>query len=305
LGSKKGKGGLIMKKLTLMAMVATMMLAFTTGAVMAQEKAKEEKAKPAPAQAQPSDDAVWQQFLQWLPSAPPGNSPLPLINQYRSRLVSAGTSAAEADRQWAIIWRMIHERPEASRIIFNNVYANSTPSFVTQPNALLVSTVEGRKPGRALDVGMGQGRNSVFLALKGWEVTGFDISDEGIAVARKNAERAGVKLNAVRETDEEFDYGSDQWDLIVFMYEPFPVTSTAYVERLRKSMKSGGLIVIESYGAEASTPNRPTTAIDPGQLLAAFKDFRLLRFEDTVARADWSPPQKMTRVVRMVAEKRP
>jgi 2-polyprenyl-3-methyl-5-hydroxy-6-metoxy-1,4-benzoquinol methylase len=293
-----------MKKLALMAMVAIFMLAFTTGAVSAQEKAKEEKAKLAPAQAQPSDDAVWQQFLQWLPSAPPGNSPLPLINQYRSRLVSAGTSAAEADRQWAIIWRMIHERPEASRIIFNNVYANSTPSFVTQPNALLVSTVEGRKPGRALDVGMGQGRNSVFLALKGWEVTGFDISDEGIAVARKNAERAGVKLNAVRETDEEFDYGSDQWDLIVFMYEPFPVTSTAYVERLRKSMKSGGLIVIESYGAEASTPNRPTTAIDPGQLLAAFKDFRLLHFEDTVARADWSPPQKMTRVVRMVAEKR-
>jgi 2-polyprenyl-3-methyl-5-hydroxy-6-metoxy-1,4-benzoquinol methylase len=39
--------------------------------------------------------------------------------------------------------------------------------------------VEARKPGRALDIGMGQGRNSVFLALKGWDVTGFDISDEG------------------------------------------------------------------------------------------------------------------------------
>ena len=56
---------------------------------------------------------------------------------------------------------------------------------------------------------MGQGRNSVFLALKGWDVTGFDVSDEGIMVARKSAERAGVKINTVRETDEAFEYGAD------------------------------------------------------------------------------------------------
>jgi hypothetical protein len=76
-------------------------------------------------------------------------------------------------------------------------------------------------------------------------------------------------------------------------------------QTLGKSMKSGALIVIESYGAEASTPNRPTTAIDPAELLAAFKDSRLFHFEDTVARANWSPPQTKTRIVRMVAEKRP
>jgi len=255
------------------------------------------------AQAQPSNETIWQQFLQWLSSTPPLDNPGPLFNQYRSRLIAAGASAAEADRQMDIIRRTMRERPDGWRIMFNNIYSSSTPGFVTQPNALLISTVEGRKPGRALDIGMGQGRNSVFLALKGWDVTGFDISDEGLAVAHKNAERAGVKLNAIRETDEAFDYGSDQWDMIVFMYEPFPVTSAAYVERLRKSMKSGGLIVIESFGEEATAPNRPPTAIDPGQLLAAFKDFRLLHFEDTMAVPDWG--QRKRRVVRMVAEKRP
>ena len=255
------------------------------------------------AQAQPSNETIWQQFLQWLSSTPPLDNPGPLFNQYRSRLIAAGASAAEADRQMDIIRRTMRERPDGWRIMFNNIYSSSTPGFVTQPNALLISTVEGRMPGRALDIGMGQGRNSVFLALKGWDVTGFDISDEGLAVAHKNAERAGVKLNAIRETDEAFDYGSDQWDMIVFMYEPFPVTSAAYVERLRKSMKSGGLIVIESFGEEATAPNRPPTAIDPGQLLAAFKDFRLLHFEDTMAVPDWG--QRKRRVVRMVAEKRP
>jgi 2-polyprenyl-3-methyl-5-hydroxy-6-metoxy-1,4-benzoquinol methylase len=264
-------------------------------------------AQQAPAgqvQPQPSNEAIWQQFLEWLPSAPPVDSPRILLGQYRSRLIANGASTTEADRQMGIIRRTMGERSDGQRLIFNNVYANSTPGFVTQPNALLVATVEGRKPGRALDVGMGQGRNAVFLALKGWDVTGFDISDEGLAVARKNAERAGVKLNAIRETDEAFNYGSDQWDMIVFMYEPFPVTSAAYVERLRTSMKPGGIIVIESFGEEAQTPNRPAAAIDPGQLLAAFiKNFRVVHFEDTVTMADWDV-QKKTRLVRMVAEKR-
>lgn len=256
----------------------------------------------AQAQSQPSDEAIWQQFLEWLPSR--ATTEGGRYAAYRSHLTSSGASTTEADRQIAIIRRLMNERPDGWRIVFNIVYSSSNQGFSTQPNAFLITTVEGRKPGRALDVGMGQGRNSVFLALKGWDVTGFDISDEGIAVSRKNAERAGVKLNAIRETDEAFNYGSDQWDLIVFMYEPFPVTSAAYVERLRKSMKSGGLLVIESFGADATAPNRQSTSIDPGQLLAAFKDFRLLHFEDTMAVPDWGGRTK-TRVVRMVAEKRP
>ena len=253
-------------------------------------------------QSQLSDEAIWQQYLEWLPSR--ATTEGGRITAYRSHLTSSGASTTEANRQIAIIRRLMAERPDGWRIVFNIVYSSSTPDFSTQPNALLITTVEGRKPGRALDVGMGQGRNSVFLALKGWDVTGFDISDEGIAVSRKNAERAGVKLNAIRETDEAFNYGSDQWDMIVFMYEPFPVTSAEYVERLRKSMKSGGLIVIESFGADAKAPNRQSTSIDPGQLLAAFKDFRLLHFEDTTAVPDWGGRTK-TRVIRMVAEKRP
>src|SRR5262249_31497036 len=116
------------------------------------------------AQAQPSNETIWQQFLQWLSSTPPLDNPGPLFNQYRSRLIAAGASTAEADRQMDIIRRTMRERPDGWRIMFNNIYSSSTPGFVTQPNALLISTVEGRKPGRALDIGMGQGRNSVFLA---------------------------------------------------------------------------------------------------------------------------------------------
>jgi SAM-dependent methyltransferase len=256
------------------------------------------------ANAQTSNDAVWQQFTDWLASAPQFDGPREMYNRYRAGLITKGTSPAEANRQMDIIERLMRERPDAYRAMFNNISRTDNPVFSTQPNALLVATVEQRKPGRALDIGIGQGRNSVFLALKGWDVTGFDASDEGIASARRNAARAGVKINALRETEAEFDYGADQWDLIVFTYEPFPITSAAYVQRLGTSLKPGGLIVVESLAQEETTPNRPPVAIDPPRLLAAFntQQFRILRFEDMVTKSDWNAGQK--RLVRMVAEKR-
>ena len=237
-------------------------------------------------------------------SAPQFDGPREMYNKYRAGLIAKGASTTEADRQMDIVERLMRERPDAYGAMFNNIYRTDNPVFSTQPNALLVATIEQRKPGRALDIGIGQGRNSVFLALKGWDVTGFDASDEGIATAQRNATRAGVKINAVRETEAAFDYGADQWDLIVFTYEPFPITSAAYVERLGTALKPGGIIVIESLAQEEATPNRTPVSIDPGRLLAVFntQQFRILRFEDMMAKSDWNAGNR--RLVRMVAEKR-
>jgi len=113
-----------------------------------------------------------------------------------------------------------------------------------------------------------------------------------------------VKIEAVRETEAAFDYGAGQWDLIVFTYEPFPITSAASVERLGTALKPGGIIVVESLAQEDATPNRTPVSIDPARLLAVFntQQFRILRFEDTMAKSDWNAGQR--RLVRMVAEKR-
>jgi 2-polyprenyl-3-methyl-5-hydroxy-6-metoxy-1,4-benzoquinol methylase len=210
----------------------------------------------AVAQAQPSHEVMWKEFLEWLSKAPRVDGPA-LFNTYRDLLIKAGISTQEADQRLDVIRRMHRERPDGWRVMFNNIYTSKEPGFATEPNALLISTVEGRKPGRALDIGMGQGRNSVFLALKGWDVTGFDLSDEGIATARRNADRAAVKINAILGTEDAFDYGTERWDLIVFVYEPFPITTAAYVQRLHRSLRAGGLIVIESFGEEETVKNRP------------------------------------------------
>jgi 2-polyprenyl-3-methyl-5-hydroxy-6-metoxy-1,4-benzoquinol methylase len=247
---------------------------------------------------------VWSPICQvWAGTSMTFDGPWEMYNKYREGVVARGACTSEADRQMDIIERMMRERPDAYRAMFNNIYRTDNTIFSTQPNAPLVEFVGQRKPGRALDIGIGQGRNSVFLTLKGWDVTGFDASDEGIATAQRNATRPGVKINAIRETEAAFDYGADRWDLIVRTYEPFPITSAPYVERLGTALKPGGIIVVESLSQEDLTPNRTPISIDPARLLTASntQQFRILRFGDTMGTSDWNVGQK--RLVRMVAER--
>ena len=74
----------------------------------------------------------------------------------------------------------------------------ATDGFATEPSAILVEAVKDLSPGTALDAAMGQGRNAVFLARRGWKVSGFDLSAEAIKQATANASRAGVRSTPSR-----------------------------------------------------------------------------------------------------------
>lgn len=249
------------------------------------------------------DEMAWDRWLKWLPSAPPTSGPLSILQAYRESRVSAGASPAEVHHEVAAITRLLRTRTDGWRGMFNSIYASSNPEFNTQPNVLLVKTVEGRQPGRALDVGIGQGRNSVFLALKGWEVTGFDVSEEGIKASNRNAERAGVKIRAVQQSNEQFPFGTENWDLIVVTYEPVPLTDSRYVNQLRTALRPNGLIVIESIASNTNSPSRSPVDVDPQLLRRAFETagFKILHYEDVVGQGDWSPAK--LRLGRLVAQK--
>ena len=86
-----------------------------------------------------------------------------------------------------------------------------TPRFNTNPNAFLVQMVQGRPAGAALDVGMGQGRNAIYLAQKGWTVTGFDPAGRAVALAQETAKKAGVTITTFTQGDDEFEWGENRW----------------------------------------------------------------------------------------------
>jgi SAM-dependent methyltransferase len=178
---------------------------------------------------------------------------------------------------------------------WDRAYSDPNLSLPTKPNAFLVEVVKGLKPGRALDIGVGQGRNSLYLAKLGWDVTGFDISERGLEQARKSAAAAGVKITAVKASMADFDYGEGKWDLIVGTYE-----GVSWLGAAVKGLKPGGCIVVEGY---APHPNAPRSAtFGPNELPRLFMDRGLVvvRYEDVKDEPDWL---KLDGVVRIFARK--
>lgn len=189
---------------------------------------------------------------------------------------------------------------EALRQYWNRVYAGQEGQFNPHPNAFLQDVTYRLRPGRALDLGMGQGRNALFLAGEGWEVTGVDIAEEGLEIARREAERRGLKLNLVHEDAYRFDIGRERWDLIAVIY--FDVRPL--LPRLVEGLCPGGLIVIEAFHQEAAVHNvGPELRWETNQLVKLFLDqgLTIVRYEDTRGIADFGKME--TRLVRLAARK--
>jgi SAM-dependent methyltransferase len=199
----------------------------------------------------------------------------------------------------------VARHPSLSRILFNRVF--KTGKVPQTHNSLLEEAVRTIRPGKALDVTVGQGRNAVFLALRGWDVTGFDTSEEALSRAGEAARRSGVSIHAVQSTSEAFDYGADRWDLLLLSYAWAPVSDPAFAARLKQSLRNGGLVVFEHFlhdGPDAAP--KAAGAPDPGELPKLFAGFEILCYEELKGVPDWKEALgggALPRLVRMIARK--
>jgi SAM-dependent methyltransferase len=211
---------------------------------------------------------------------------------YRKQLRAEGDPPAEIERKLRIIDKD-GERWEIER--WNRTLTSNSPRINWQPNAFLVEMVKGRKPGRALDVGMGQGRNALWLAQQGWDTTGYDPAEKAVAQARETAAKAGIKMNTVIAKDKDFEMGSAKWDLILLSY----VEIRDNAEKVIRALAPGGIVVAEYFHQDSG--NAPGGFGD-NELMRLFDRLRVIRYEDTEAVADFG--LQKTRLVRLCAEKR-
>jgi hypothetical protein len=140
----------------------------------------------------PPDQRAYERFRYWVTMLPVNEQRDPNLDaKYRAYLGSQGFAAAEIDAQM----KLVDERGAAMEIErWNQILTAQTPRFNTKPNAFLVEIVKNRQPGTALDVGMGQGRNAIWLAQQGWTATGFDPADRAVALA--NSDRGKTRSSA-------------------------------------------------------------------------------------------------------------
>jgi len=260
----------------------------------------------APVGAQGDREAVWNAFMAWFEAAPAAANPLA---GYGAKLQKDGKAPDDVKREMALLKGLMAERSDWIGLHYDKVYARpatgdtAADGFASRPSALVAGAVKGVKPGTALDAGIGQGRNAVFLAQQGWSVTGFDISKEALAASQANAGKAGVRLTTARASYEAFDYGTDRWDLIVLAFAWAPLEDPAFVARLQKSLRPNGRVVVEHF-IQAPDQGGPNIMhrLAPNQLRSRFEGFDIVFYEEAEGVGDWGGPG--SQLVKMIAVKR-
>jgi SAM-dependent methyltransferase len=105
---------------------------------------------------------------------------------------------------------------------WNRRYGGSELVWTARPNRFLVSETVRLAPGRALDVACGEGRNAVWLAEQGWQVTGVDFSDAALAKARLLAASRGVAPTWLQEDVLAWRPEPQSFDLVAVLYLQLP-----------------------------------------------------------------------------------
>lgn len=195
---------------------------------------------------------------------------------------------------------------ESRRGVWNGVFERIAQlDFDLEANPFLQSVVADLPPGRALDAGIGQGRNAVWLAERGWQVTGIDISDKGVEQAEQMARDKGVQIDGVVADLYGYDYGEEKWDLVVSTYMHSILVGNA--EKVIASLKPGGLLVVEGFHWEhngASVQDGDRFGFKINELLRTFDSLRILHYEDLSTGADWGPDRSNDKpIVRFLARK--
>ena len=138
------------------------------------------------------------------------------------------------------------------------------------PTPLLVATAGRLPPGRALDLACGTGRNALWLAAHGWQVTAVDGSKTAIELLRA---KAPASLDTCIADLERGDYRIEPaaWDLIAMCY----YLQRDLFEPAKRGLKPGGILLAIVHLTEAG--EEPTrTRARPGELAAFFRDCEIL-----------------------------
>lgn len=157
---------------------------------------------------------------------------------------------------------------------------SGAPVFSANPNPWLVHHAGDLTPGAALDVGSGEGADVMWLAARGWDVTGVDISPVALARCAQLAEQAGPQITA-RTTWQQADMltfvpPADSYDLVSaqFMHLPGPARDVLH-RRLAAAVRPGGTLLLVLHvppDPHAGHPDYPLDLFATGEQMAAVLD---------------------------------
>jgi SAM-dependent methyltransferase len=200
--------------------------------------------------------------------------------------------------------------PEYER--WNARFAAPDYVFGTEPNLFLAGQVPRLKPGqRALVPADGEGRNGVWLARQGLDVTSLDFSPAAQAKAQKLAARFGVRLRTERVDLKEWRAEPSHYDIVAAIMIQFARSPEreGIFRGMKQALKRGGLVILQGYRPEqvaykTGGPPTPENMYTEDMLRREFGDMRILHLrahDDEIA--EGAGHHGMSALIDMVAEK--
>jgi tellurite methyltransferase len=146
---------------------------------------------------------------------------------------------------------------------------------ISSPTPLLARTAQLLPPGKALDLACGTGRNALWLAAQGWQVTAVDGAAAAIEVLCGEATRRALTVDA-RVADlqaGEYQIAEAAWDFIAICY----YLQHDLIERAKRGLVPGGTLLVIVHISEPGEQPK-ATRLERGQLAAFFQDWEVLHY---------------------------
>ena len=171
--------------------------------------------------------------------------------------------------------------PEALENRWDAVFKQSKDYvYGKDPSPFLVESLPLLPPrGKVLDLAMAEGRNAVFMAKKGYQVEGVDISEAAIRRAKRLARENKVRIKTIVADLASYQIRPDTYDVILSIF---------YLDRklltsMKKGLRRGGVIVFENHTEgnlkyDKTEPKEYLLA--PGELRQLFSDFQVLKYRE-------------------------
>jgi SAM-dependent methyltransferase len=168
-------------------------------------------------------------------------------------------------------------------MVYREYMPGEIPWEARKPDEGLVAVVEGGKvkKGRALDLGSGLGTQALYLAKKGFKVSGIDLSPTAVEIANKRAELEGLDCSFLQGNALDLPYPDGSFDFVFdrgcFHHIP-EEDREGYVRSVRRVLKKGGRYFMECFSYRNGSAWNHFT---PGQIEEYFRPyFKILSIED-------------------------
>lgn len=187
---------------------------------------------------------------------------------------------------------------------WNRRYAESGLVWGAAPNRFLVAETEDIAPGRALDLACGEGRNALWLAERGWEVTAVDYAEVALAKARRIAERRGVAATLVHADVTAWEPPARAFDLVLVLYLQIPAAERRVVlERAAAAVAAGGTFLLVGHDLRNLSeghggPQDPDLLFTPEQIAAELPGLEVVKAERVLRQVDGAERPAIDALVR-------